>query len=41
MCVLQLRRYYESEQDLLPPVKLESCISAQGDQVFLQEPLVL
>uniref|UniRef100_A0AAR2JNE5 FA complementation group I n=1 Tax=Pygocentrus nattereri TaxID=42514 RepID=A0AAR2JNE5_PYGNA len=37
----QLRRYYEPEQDLLPPVKLESCITAQGDQVFLQEPLVL
>ncbi|TSK45830.1 Fanconi anemia group I protein [Bagarius yarrelli] len=35
----QLRRYYEPEQDLLPPVKLESCISAQGDQIFLQEPL--
>ncbi|XP_053334793.1 Fanconi anemia group I protein isoform X1 [Clarias gariepinus] len=35
----QLKRYYEPEQDLLPPVKLESCISAQGDQVFLQEPL--
>ncbi|KAL0968448.1 hypothetical protein UPYG_G00266970 [Umbra pygmaea] len=35
----QLRRYYEPELDLLPPVKLESCIGAQGDQVFLQEPL--
>ncbi|XP_060770995.1 Fanconi anemia group I protein isoform X2 [Neoarius graeffei] len=35
----QLKRYYEPEQDLLPPVKLESCINAQGDQVFLQEPL--
>ncbi|XP_066558133.1 Fanconi anemia group I protein [Amia ocellicauda] len=35
----QLRRYYEPEQDLLPPLKLESCISAQGDQIFLQEPL--
>uniref|UniRef100_A0A8B9K1U9 FA complementation group I n=1 Tax=Astyanax mexicanus TaxID=7994 RepID=A0A8B9K1U9_ASTMX len=35
----QLKRYYEPEQDLLPPMKLESCISAQGDQVFLQEPL--
>ncbi|XP_076122446.1 Fanconi anemia group I protein [Alosa pseudoharengus] len=34
-----LRRYYEPEQDLLPPMKLEPCISAQGDQVFLQEPL--
>uniref|UniRef100_A0A8C7K613 FA complementation group I n=1 Tax=Oncorhynchus kisutch TaxID=8019 RepID=A0A8C7K613_ONCKI len=37
----QMRRYYEPEQDLLPPVKLELCIGAQGDQVFLQEPLVL
>uniref|UniRef100_A0A8C8M9W8 FA complementation group I n=1 Tax=Oncorhynchus tshawytscha TaxID=74940 RepID=A0A8C8M9W8_ONCTS len=37
----QVRRYYEPEQDLLPPVKLELCIGAQGDQVFLQEPLVL
>ncbi|XP_008317251.1 Fanconi anemia group I protein isoform X2 [Cynoglossus semilaevis] len=35
----QLRRYYESEQDLLPPVKLEPCITAHGDQVYLQEPL--
>uniref|UniRef100_A0A671YDN1 FA complementation group I n=1 Tax=Sparus aurata TaxID=8175 RepID=A0A671YDN1_SPAAU len=36
----QLRRYYEPEQDLLPPVKLEPCITAHGDQVYLQEPLV-
>ncbi|XP_040017935.2 Fanconi anemia group I protein isoform X2 [Gasterosteus aculeatus] len=35
----QLRRYYEPEQDLLPPVKLEPCITAIGDQVYLQEPL--
>ncbi|XP_061077487.1 Fanconi anemia group I protein [Conger conger] len=35
----QLKRYYEPEQDLLPPVKLERCISAQGESVFLQEPL--
>ncbi|GAA6217624.1 Fanconi anemia group I protein [Lates japonicus] len=35
----QLRRYYEPEQDLLPPVKLEPCITAHGDQVYLQEPL--
>ncbi|XP_028264400.1 Fanconi anemia group I protein isoform X2 [Parambassis ranga] len=35
----QLKRYYEPEQDLLPPVKLEPCISAHGDQVYLQEPL--
>ncbi|KAM8890961.1 Fanconi anemia group I protein isoform 2-T2 [Spinachia spinachia] len=35
----QLRRYYEPEPDLLPPVKLEPCITALGDQVYLQEPL--
>ncbi|XP_042351654.1 Fanconi anemia group I protein [Plectropomus leopardus] len=35
----QLRRYYEPEQDLLPPVKLEPCITALGDKVYLQEPL--
>ncbi|XP_033823746.1 Fanconi anemia group I protein isoform X2 [Periophthalmus magnuspinnatus] len=35
----QVKRYYEPEQDLLPPVKLEPCISAHGNQVFLQEPL--
>ncbi|XP_070406524.1 Fanconi anemia group I protein isoform X2 [Nothobranchius furzeri] len=35
----QLRRYYEPEQDLLPPVKLEPCITTHGDQIFLQEPL--
>lgn len=35
-----MRRYYEPEQDLLPPVKLEPCITAHGDQVYLQEPLV-
>ncbi|TRY87249.1 hypothetical protein DNTS_031752 [Danionella cerebrum] len=35
----QLKRYFEPEEDLLPPVKLEPCISAQGDQIFLQEPL--
>uniref|UniRef100_A0A3Q3XBG5 Uncharacterized protein n=1 Tax=Mola mola TaxID=94237 RepID=A0A3Q3XBG5_MOLML len=37
----QLRRYYEPEQDLLPPVKLEPCITAVMDQIYLQEPLVL
>uniref|UniRef100_A0A9J8AW20 FA complementation group I n=1 Tax=Cyprinus carpio carpio TaxID=630221 RepID=A0A9J8AW20_CYPCA len=35
----QLKRYFEPERDLLPPLKLESCISAHGDQVFIQEPL--
>lgn len=40
-CSPQLRRYYEPEQDLLPPVKLDLCITAHGDQVCIQEPLVL
>ncbi|XP_061629167.1 Fanconi anemia group I protein [Phyllopteryx taeniolatus] len=35
----QLRRYYEPEQDLLPPVKLHPCITAHGEQIHLQEPL--
>ncbi|KAI2648512.1 hypothetical protein H4Q32_018634 [Labeo rohita] len=35
----QLKRYFEPEQDLLPPLKLDPCISAHGDQVFIQEPL--
>ncbi|KAM4747808.1 Fanconi anemia group I protein [Rhinophrynus dorsalis] len=35
----QLKRYYEPEPDLLPPLKLEGCITAQGEQIFLQEPL--
>ncbi|XP_053320955.1 Fanconi anemia group I protein [Spea bombifrons] len=35
----QLKRYYEPELDLLPPLKLEGCITAQGEQIFLQEPL--
>ncbi|XP_068169582.1 Fanconi anemia group I protein isoform X2 [Antennarius striatus] len=35
----QMKRYYEPEQDLLPPVKLEPCITAKGDQVYLEEPL--
>ncbi|XP_060116244.1 Fanconi anemia group I protein isoform X1 [Heteronotia binoei] len=36
----QIKRYYEPEPDLLPPLKLEGCILAQRDQIFLQEPLV-
>uniref|UniRef100_A0A8C8VDP1 FA complementation group I n=1 Tax=Pelusios castaneus TaxID=367368 RepID=A0A8C8VDP1_9SAUR len=35
----QIKRYYEPEPDLLPPLKLDGCIMAQGDQIFLQEPL--
>ena len=33
-------KYYESSEDVTPPLKLEPCISAQGDQVYLAEPLV-
>ncbi|XP_066491115.1 Fanconi anemia group I protein [Tiliqua scincoides] len=35
----QIKRYYEPEPNLLPPLKLEGCILAQRDQIFLQEPL--
>nr|XP_061812726.1 Fanconi anemia group I protein-like isoform X2 [Nerophis lumbriciformis] len=35
----QLKRYYEPEQDLLPPVKLQPCITAHGEQIHIQEPL--
>ncbi|XP_072889339.1 Fanconi anemia group I protein isoform X1 [Hemitrygon akajei] len=35
----QLNRYYELEEDLLPPLKLESCITTQTGQIYLQEPL--
>ncbi|OWK62170.1 Fanconi anemia group I protein [Lonchura striata] len=35
----QIKQYYLPQQDLLPPLKLEGCIMAQGDQIFLQEPL--
>uniref|UniRef100_A0A8C4XLG6 FA complementation group I n=1 Tax=Falco tinnunculus TaxID=100819 RepID=A0A8C4XLG6_FALTI len=35
----QLKQYYLPQPDLLPPLKLEGCIMAQGDQIFLQEPL--
>ncbi|XP_067827501.1 Fanconi anemia group I protein [Heptranchias perlo] len=35
----QLKRYYELDEDLLPPLKLEGCITTQGGQIYLQEPL--
>ncbi|KAF2986832.1 hypothetical protein EK904_008647 [Melospiza melodia maxima] len=34
-----IKQYYLPQPDLLPPLKLEGCIMAQGDQIFLQEPL--
>ena len=36
----QFIRYYESGDDVTPPVKLEPCLTASGEQVFLAEPLV-
>eukprot|EP00062_Callorhinchus_milii_P022135 gi/632979592/ref/XP_007906555.1/ PREDICTED: Fanconi anemia group I protein [Callorhinchus milii] len=35
----QMKQYYEPGEDLLPPLKLEACITAQGDHIHLQEPL--
>lgn len=35
----QLKKYYEPAEDVNPPVKLELCITAQGDQIYLSEPL--
>ncbi|NWU81306.1 FANCI protein, partial [Onychorhynchus coronatus] len=35
----QIKQYYLPQPDLLPPLKLEGCIMAQGDKIFLQEPL--
>ncbi|XP_031443590.1 Fanconi anemia group I protein [Phasianus colchicus] len=37
--LFQIKQYYLPQPDLLPPLKLEGCIMAQGDQIFLQEPL--
>ncbi|XP_070619037.1 Fanconi anemia group I protein [Erythrolamprus reginae] len=39
MLLSQIKQYYEAEPDLLPPLKLEKCLLAQRDQIFLQEPL--
>ncbi|XP_033632896.1 Fanconi anemia group I protein-like [Asterias rubens] len=31
--------YYEPDDDVNPPIKLQRCIMAQGDQVYIAEPL--
>lgn len=36
----QFQRYVESDEDVNPPIKLEPCLSAAGDQVYLTEPVV-
>ncbi|XP_071959979.1 Fanconi anemia group I protein-like [Antedon mediterranea] len=35
----QFQRYYAEDEEVLPPVKLEPCITAQGDNVYVTEPL--
>ena len=36
----QFKRYYESNEDIPAPIKLEMCISLTGGQVTATEPLV-
>ncbi|KXJ09897.1 Fanconi anemia group I protein-like [Exaiptasia diaphana] len=36
---MQFQKYYEPEEDVNPPIKLDPCLSVSGDQVFLAEPL--
>ncbi|KAJ7376915.1 hypothetical protein OS493_031507 [Desmophyllum pertusum] len=35
----QFQKYFESDENVNPPVKLEPCLSAAGEQVYLTEPL--
>ena len=35
-----MKRYYEADEDAVPPLRLETCITASGENVFLAEPLV-
>ncbi|RMX44061.1 hypothetical protein pdam_00015042, partial [Pocillopora damicornis] len=35
----QFQKYLESDETVNPPVKLEPCLSAAGDQIYLTEPL--
>ena len=37
---VQFLKYYETDSDIIPPVKLDSCLTAAGDLVHLTEPLV-
>ncbi|XP_070540770.1 Fanconi anemia group I protein-like [Ptychodera flava] len=39
MVCSHFKKYYESTTDVNPPILLEPCITAQGEQVFLAEPL--
>ncbi|XP_064629898.1 Fanconi anemia group I protein-like [Lineus longissimus] len=35
----QLMKFYEKGEDVQPPLKLDPCIVAQGDQIYIAEPL--
>ncbi|GFO34135.1 fanconi anemia group i protein-like [Plakobranchus ocellatus] len=39
MLLSQLKKFYESDEDVCPPLRLDPCIITQGDQIFLTEPL--
>ncbi|KAK3789845.1 hypothetical protein RRG08_055131 [Elysia crispata] len=39
MLLSQLKKYYEDDNDVCPPLRLDPCVITQGDQVFLTEPL--
>ncbi|XP_048249251.1 Fanconi anemia group I protein-like isoform X2 [Haliotis rufescens] len=39
MLLNQIKRYYESDSDMTPPLKLDPCILAQGESVYLAEPM--
>ena len=36
----QFKKYYEPNEDIPAPIKLESCVSHSGGQITLAEPLV-
>lgn len=38
--VMQLMMYYEPEQDVTPPLKLEPCVTIMGSDTVKLEPLV-
>lgn len=40
LCGVQVKRYCEADVDAVPPLRLEVCITASGENVFLAEPLV-
>ncbi|XP_025095765.1 Fanconi anemia group I protein-like isoform X2 [Pomacea canaliculata] len=39
MLFKQVKRYYEQQAEIMPPLKLELCLTASGENVYLAEPL--